>query len=65
MIKKILKILKKIEYIVICIDQDIKLRYEIQKEVEKAAEERLFRKQQVDYEHKKRELYTNFRMDDK
>ena len=34
MIKKILKILKKIEYIVICIDQDIKLRYEIQKEVE-------------------------------
>ena len=44
MIKKILKILNKIEYIVICINQDIKLRYEIQKEVEKAAEERLFRK---------------------
>lgn len=34
MIQKILKILKKIEYIVICIDQDIKMRYEIQKEVE-------------------------------
>lgn len=42
--KMIKKILNKIAYIFICINQDIKLRYEIQKEVEKAAEERLFRK---------------------
>lgn len=32
-------------------------------EVEKDAEDLLFRKYQVDYEHKKR--YTNFRLDDK
>ena len=38
---------------------DIKMRYE----VEKDAEDLLFRKYQVDYEHKKR--YTNFRLDDK
>ena len=34
MIKKILKILNKIAYIFICINQDIKMRYQIQKEVE-------------------------------
>ena len=63
--KMIKKVLNTIAYIFICINQDIKMRYEIQKEVEKDAEDLLFRKCQVDYEHKKRELYTNFRMDDK
>lgn len=32
--KMIKKILNKIEYIFICINQDIKMRYQIQKEVE-------------------------------
>ena len=57
--KMIKKVLNTIAYIFICINQDIKMRYE----VEKDAEDLLFRKYQVDYEHKKR--YTNFRLYDK
>lgn len=42
--KMIKKVLNTIAYIFICINQDIKMRYEIQKEVEKDAEDLLFRK---------------------